>query len=193
MRRMLFGTLGLLVLVAGHAEAQRCRRYVGGTVVVCDRERERDHERRRHGDWDRGPIEFGIRGGYDFDGSQGSAGTQVRVPLIPQLVLAPSFDVYFGDDTGATWQLNGDAVIRPDQLGGVYFGGGAAAVRREFDPAEGTQTRAGWNLLLGIDGGRVSGSSLRPFAEGRWTGVGDFTAFRLVAGVNVPIGGFGRW
>ena len=102
-------------------------------------------------------------------------------------------DVYFGDDTGATWQLNGDAVIRPDQLGGVYFGGGAAAVRREFDPADGTETRAGWNLLLGIGGGRVSGSSLRPFAEGRWTGVGDFTAFRLVAGVNVPIGGFGRW
>jgi len=181
----MLAVLVILALSASTAGAQRnCRRYVNGRVVVCDQDR---HERRRR--WDPSRVEFGIRGGYDFDGNQGSAGTQLRIPVVRQFQIVPSFDAFFGD-TGATWQLNGDAFIRLDQLGGLYFGGGAAAVRREFEDGDGNVTKAGWNLLLGLDGQRISATALRPFAEARWTGVGDFTAFRLVAGINVPVGGF---
>jgi hypothetical protein len=106
--------------------------------------------------------------------------------VIYQLAVAPSFDVFLGDE-GANWQFNADGIIKPDVLGGLYVGGGAAVLRREFDVLEGEETKVGWNALVGIDAQRIGGSSLRPFAEGRWTGVGDFSAFRLVAGFNVPI------
>jgi hypothetical protein len=189
MRRIVFCLMALTVAGAARAQAQtqECRRYAGGTVVICDRHRVREvREYRRR--YERAPVELGVRGGYDFRDDQGSLGTQVRLPVVRQFAVAPSFDVFFGD-AGARWQLNLDGLVRPEQLGGLYFGGGGALIRREFDPADGTDTRLGWNLLAGIDGGRVSGTVVRPFAEARWTGTGDFTGFRLVGGVNVPIAG----
>jgi hypothetical protein len=190
MRRTTFCLMALMLMGAVSAQAQQCRRYINGRVVVCSHDRDRDREHRRRG-WDRGPVEFGIRGGYDFEDDQGSAGAQIRIPVVRQFAVAPSFDVFLGDP-GATWQFNADGIIKPYALGGVYLGGGAAVLRREFDVLDEEETKVGWNLLAGIDAGRVGGSALRPFAEGRWTGVDDFTGFRLVAGFNVPISGFGR-
>jgi hypothetical protein len=197
MRRISLALIALLVFTAGSLQAQRCRRYEGGRVVVCERERDRDHVRvRRDRGWERAPVEFGIRGGADFRDHQGSVGTQARIPLpLPEHVvaLAPSFDVFFGDRQGAAeWQGNIDALIEPWALGGLYGGGGAAFLRRDFNGDLSNETKAGFNLLAGIDGGRVARTTLRPFAEARWTLTGDFQAFRLVGGFNVPISGFGR-
>ncbi|HEX6749714.1 MAG TPA: hypothetical protein VF092_20650 [Longimicrobium sp.] len=195
MRRISFCLIALLLFSAQVASAQRCRSTARGRVVICedhDRDRDRDHYRRRH--WDRGPIEFGIRGGADFRDDQGSVGTQIRIPVIRQFQVTPSFDVFFGDNEGAAeWQANIDGLIKLDELGGLYGGGGAAFLRRDFDGDLENETKAGFNLLAGIDGGRISGSALRPFAEARWTFTGDFQAFRLVGGFNVPVSGFGRW
>ena len=188
MRRISFCLVALLVFTAGGLSAQRCRTTARGRVVICERERDERHRHRR--DWERGPIEFGIRGGADFRDHQGSVGTQVRVPVIRQFAVAPSFDVFFGDNGGAAeWQANVDGLIKPDQLGGLYGGGGAAFIRRDFDGDLSNETKAGFNLLAGIDGGRISGSALRPFVEARWSFTGDFQAFRLAAGFNVPISG----
>jgi hypothetical protein len=193
MRRISLGVMALLVFTAGSLHAQRCRRYEGGRVVVCERERDHHHRGR---DWDHAPVEFGIRGGADFRDDQGSVGTQARIPLpLPggTIELAPSFDVFFGDREGAAeWQGNVDALIKPYSLGGLYGGGGAAFLRRDFDGDLANETKAGFNLLAGIDGGRISGSALRPFAEARWTFTGDFQAFRMTAGFNVPVSGLGR-
>jgi len=189
MRRTTVCLIALMALGAVQAHAQdRCRRYVGGRVMVCSRDRDHDRDYRRS--W-RDPVVFGVRGGYDFEDNQASAGAQIRVPVVHQFAVAPSFDVFLGEE-GAQWQFNGDGIIKPDMLGGVYVGGGAAVLRREFDITEGEETKLGWNALVGIDAQRIGGSSLRPFAEGRWTGVGDFSSFRIVAGFNVPISGFGR-
>jgi hypothetical protein len=195
MRRTGFCLTALLLLAAGGLSAQRCRTYRDGHVVICDRDRDRDHERhRRGGDWDRGPVEFGIRGGADFRDHQGTVGTQARVPVIRQFAVEPSFDVFFGGADGAAeWQANIDGVIKPDELGGLYGGGGAAFIRRDFDGDLVNETKAGFNLFAGIDGGRITQTALRPFVETRWTFTGDFQAFRLAAGFNVPISGFGRW
>jgi len=195
MRKTLVCTaLLLLAGTSGLSAQQHCRSTRNGRVVVCERDRDRDrgrHDRRDNLFQNRGPIEFGIRGGYDFEDHQGSAGTQVRIPVIRQFTIAPSFDAFFGDQ-GATWQANVDGLIRPDRLGGLYGGGGVAFLRRDFD-GTGNETKAGWNLVAGIDGNHLGRSALRPFVETRWTGTeDDFTAFRLVAGVNVPIGGIGR-
>ena len=200
MMRKTLVCLGLLLLTgAGGLQAQhreRCRTSRDGRVVVCERDRDRDRDRDRHYRGrnifhDRGPVEFGIRGGYDFEDHQGSAGTQIRIPVIRQFAVSPSFDAFFGDQ-GASWQLNLDGLIRPVRLGGLYGGGGLALLRADLD-GTGVETTAGWNLLAGIEGGRISSTALRPFVEGRWTGMEDFNGFRLVGGVNVPINGGGRW
>jgi len=199
--------VGLLVVAgASTLHAQRCRRYDNGRVVVCDRdgdrERERDRGRNRPRGWergdrstwrDRGPIEFGVRGGYDFEDDQGSVGTQVRLPVIRQFAISPSFDAFFGDE-GASWQANLDGLIRPVRLGGLYGGGGLAILRRDTD-GTGEETNLGWNLVAGLEGNRVAHSTVRPFVEARWTGMDEFNGFRLAGGINVPVGGggFGRW
>lgn len=136
------------------------------------------------------PVEFGVRGGYDFESDVGSAGAQVRIPLIRQLLVVPSADVFFGEDRGEAgpqWQLNADAVVAPDEFGGVYAGAGAAFADRDYDDDGDTEMKVGYNLLVGIHARPVFDTTARPFAEARWSGVDDFQPFRLVAGVNVPI------
>jgi hypothetical protein len=137
-------------------------------------------------------IEFGVRAGYDFSDDSGSAGTQVRIPFGPALALVPSGDVHFGS-APTQWQLNADLVVRPRTLGGLYAGAGAAVVSRQFDTFGDTETRAGFNLLLGLQGVRIHDTTARPFVEGRWTHIDDYRPFRLMAGIYVPIsGGFVR-
>lgn len=139
-------------------------------------------------DRDEAPVEFGVRGGYDFDAEVGSAGAQVRVPLIRQLLLVPNGDVYFAeDDEGTSWQLNADLVARPDELGGLYGGVGAAFLHADFDGDGEQEVEAGYNLLAGIEGGNVFATRVRPFAEARWSFVDELDPFRLVVGINTAI------
>lgn len=134
------------------------------------------------------PIEFGVRGGYDFDLDTGSAGAQFRVPLVRQVMVVPSADVFFARDGGDTdWQINGDLLVKPDELGGFYGGAGAAFLRSDFDGDSEQEVEAGYNLFVGIDGGRLFETRLRPFAEARWSSVDDLDPFRLVIGINTPI------
>ena len=136
----------------------------------------------------RGPVEFGVRGGYDFDAEVGAAGAQLRIPLIRQLLLVPSGDVFFADEgEGADWQLNADLVVRPDELGGLYGGIGAAFMKLDFDGDGEEETEAGYNLLAGMQSGPLLQSRLRPFAEARWTFVDDVEPFRLMVGINAPV------
>ena len=175
----------LLLLLGAHgvAEAQhRPRERRPGRrppVVVIER---REAQRPSLG------VEFGVRGGYDFDDEAGSAGAQLRIPLARPIHLAPSGDVYFGD-ARTDWQLNADLVVRPALLGGLYAGVGGALVRRDFDDTDERDTKAGYNLLVGLRSGRIAGTNVRPFAEARWTDAGDYSPFRLVAGIDVPISG----
>jgi hypothetical protein len=134
------------------------------------------------------PVEFGVRGGFDFDESTGSAGAQVRIPLGAPIFLVPSGDVYF-NDARTQWQVNGDLLFQPRELGGIYAGVGAAFVNRDFDTPGERATRAGFNLVAGLRGARLSGTSVRPFAEGRWTQVADYRPFRLALGIDVPVSG----
>lgn len=194
MTRTLVCLAALAMLGTQALEAQQCR--TRGNRTEC-------HDRSRRWvvvhDRDRSPspwesAQFGVRGGYDFEEDVGSAGAQLRIPLVPQLLLVPSADVFFGDDDedggAAEWQLNGDLVLRPAELGGVYGGVGVAFMNRD-DPEDldedDEETEVGYNLLLGLESGRFGGTSLRPFVEARWTGVDDYLPFRLVAGFNVPI------
>ncbi|HYJ79597.1 MAG TPA: hypothetical protein VEW03_08365, partial [Longimicrobiaceae bacterium] len=179
----------LLLLFTGDLAAQQCRRYQGGRVTVCERERDRDRDHDRRRGWDAGPVEFGVRGGFDFEDEAGTAGAQFRIPVVRQLMLSPSADVFF-DGSDSEWQINADLLVRPEALAGVYFGAGAAFLNRDFELLDDAETEVGYNLIVGLDGGRFGGTILRPFVEGRWTQVDEFDGFRLAAGFNVPISGW---
>lgn len=154
----------------------------------ADAQRRRGRDRDHPGWWERrGPVEFGVRTGHDFAEEVGSAGAQLRLPLIRQLHLVPSGDVFLGDAV-VEWQVNADAALRPDALGGIYFGAGAAFAHGDFDSDGDEGVEIGYNLLLGMDGaGRLLGAAVRPFVEGRWTEVEDLDPFRLAVGINVPV------
>ncbi|HEX6925676.1 MAG TPA: hypothetical protein VF167_09600 [Longimicrobiaceae bacterium] len=170
--RAIFCLALMLVMGADLLEAQWRRRI-------------REPERSGRGE---APVEFGVRGGYDFDAEVGSAGAQLRIPLVRQLLVVPSGDVFFAEeDEGTSWQLNADLVVRPDELGGFYGGAGAAFLRADFDADDEREVEAGYNLFVGLEGGRLLSTRVRPFAEARWSSVEDLEPFRLVAGINTPV------
>ena len=204
----LLAALLALGTAADAAAQTRCYVWRDGRRVECerDRERERERERERRREAERrrerersrtvlvwggrgDPAQFGVRGGYDFDADVGTAGAQLRVPLAQGLALAPSADVFF-NDSPTEWQINADLLLRPAALGGLYGGFGAAFLNRDFELEDDSDTEVGLNLILGLESGRIRNTSVRPFVEGRWTTVEDYDAFRLAAGINVPISGF---
>jgi hypothetical protein len=186
MKRILVCAAALAILVVPELEAQQCRTRAGRTEC---RDRSRNWVVMVRSESARPVPQFGVRGGYDFEAENGTAGAQVRVPLARQLLVVPSADVFFGGD-GTDWQLNGDVVVQPTALGGLYGGFGVALTNRDPDPLDdGDDTEVGVNLLVGLESGRIRRTTLRPFAEARWTGLDDDFPFRLVAGFNVPIAG----
>lgn len=152
----------------------------------CRRGRCRDEDQDRGRRTISSAPEFGVHGGYDFDEELGMAGGQLRIPVADQVFVVPSGDVFF-DDALTEWQLNADVVLRPEVLGGVYIGAGAAFVNRDFDRSGEDETETGYNLFAGLDGGQLLRTSIRPYVEARWTDVDDYDPFRAVIGVNVPV------
>lgn len=185
MRRLLV-CLAVMAAVGVQDLAAQCRTR-GNRTECRDRSRTWVVVRERQAPRARPGPQFGVRGGYDFEEDVGSAGAQLRIPVVAQLLVVPSADVFFGD--GASWQLNGDLALRPDDLAGVYGGVGVALLNRDDPegPDDDRETEVGYNLFLGLESGRFRGTSVRPFVEARWTGVDDDVPFRLAAGFNVPI------
>ena len=178
---------GMSLLLAGvqTAEAQKCRNCRDARIVEIRRASPSSSPL--------GALEFGVRGGYDFDQDVPSAGAQLRIPIFRPLYLVPSGDVFF-DDSATEWQLNADLLIRPVGLAGLYGGAGAAFVNSQLFDADAAndddETEVGLNVVVGLDGGRIWYTTVRPFVEARWTTVEDIQPFRLVAGINVPVSGF---
>ncbi|HEV2149118.1 MAG TPA: hypothetical protein VGR37_17050 [Longimicrobiaceae bacterium] len=188
MRRVLVCVAALAALGVAELDAQQCRSRHGRTEC---RDRSRNWVVMVREESSRPVPQFGVRGGYDFEGEVGSAGAQLRVPVFPELLVVPSADVFFGGDR-TDWQINGDLVVRPAALAGLYGGFGVALTSRDTVPFELDDeggTELGVNLLVGLESGRIRRTTLRPFAEARWTRIDDAFPFRLVAGFNVPIAG----
>lgn len=156
------------------------------TVLIAGTLSAQHWDDRDHGGWGEAPIEFGIRGGYDFTESTGAAGAQIRIPIIEQLFVMPSADVFF-DESPTEWQANADVAVRPEALGGIYAGAGAAFLKRDLLVDDDDDVEVGYNLFAGIDGGSVLDTSLIPFVQARWTDVDDYDPFRLMVGFNVPL------
>ncbi len=142
----------------------------------------------RHGwGWTEGPVEFGVRGGHSFEDRVASAGAQLRIPLLRQLLLIPSGDVFLGDQAESEWQINGDLAVSPDELGGLYGGIGVAFADQDPNGDGEDEVETGYNVFAGLSGRSLFEARVEPFVEGRWTYLEDFSPFRLVLGINVPV------
>jgi len=170
------------------AQRTRCWRVRDGRVTRCQTD---DHDRvRRRSDLQQ-PVELGVRGGYDFEADGGTFGAHLRVPVAGPVSVVPGLDLSL-DDEGPAWQANADLVVRPPNLAGIYAGIGAGFVHLHDDDdlEDDDETEVGLNVLVGLDGGRIAETRVRPFAEGRWTRIDDDRdAFRLVAGFSVAVSG----
>ncbi len=134
-------------------------------------------------------AEVGVRGGYDFDAEDWSIGGQGRIPIARIIEVLPSGDLYLVDN-GTAFQLNLDLAVPLAPRGALYGGGGAGFFLRDPGvPGVSTSTDVGLNLLVGLEPGRLRRSRIRWFAEARWFLVEGNNPFRLVAGLNFPIGG----
>lgn len=190
MRRIWLAAVGLVLLASAaeemEAQRRRCWRVHDGRVTRCERDDDRRERRHRRAE----PVELGVRGGYDFEAEGGLFGAHLRVPVAGPVTFLPSFDVAVDEDAAAPWQANADVVLRPARLAGLYAGLGAAFVHLEDELEDDHETEVGLNVVLGLDGGRIAETRLRPFAEGRWTRIDDDRdAFRLVAGFSVAVSG----
>jgi hypothetical protein len=108
------------------------------------------------------------------------------LPFLPAVEWLPSGDVFFLEDQ-KQWQLNLDAAIQLFPI--VYAGAGFAIARDSLPTSSGPTTETGYNLFVGLNIS-AAGLPIMPFAEARWTMINRFVRpFRLVAGLNVPLGG----
>ena len=163
-------------------------------LVLCstvaqgaDAQRRRPAPRNDPFGWGGGPVEFGVRGGHSFEERVASAGAQLRIPLLRQLVIVPNGDVFLGDDAESEWQVNGDLAVSPDELGGLYGGIGVALVSHDSEADGEDDVDTGYNLFAGLSGRSLFEARVAPFVEARWTYLDDFSPFRLNLGINVPV------
>lgn len=134
-----------------------------------------------------GGAAVGVRGGRDFRVDAWSAGAHAHIPLFSaRELLIPSADLFFVAD-GTDWQANLDGAFGGPPLPALYSGLGLAVLHRDFDDDGERERKVGLNLFAGLQ--VPDGLFVRPFVEARFTRVGGAWPFRLVAGVNVPLGG----
>ena len=159
-----------------------------GCIMSESAEAQRRRTPPRHAwGWTEGPVEFGVRGGHSFEDRVASAGAQLRIPLLRQLLILPSGDVFLGDEAESEWQLNGDLAVNPDELGGLYGGLGVAFTDQDPDGDGEDEVETGYNIFAGLSGRSLFEARVEPFVEARWTYLEDFSPFRLVLGINVPV------
>ncbi|HKJ92730.1 MAG TPA: hypothetical protein VJ957_06155 [Longimicrobiales bacterium] len=120
---------------------------------------------------------LGLRAGYEFNADAFAVGIQTR-SYGPPISLSPSFDVYFLNGRRA-WQINLDALFSYDPLA-VFAGAGIAVGNR--NPLD-SVTRTDWSLFAGLH--FPMRIRIRPFAEARWTFLGNGQPFQLMGGLEL--------
>lgn len=114
---------------------------------------------------------------------------QAGVPsLLAGLQLIGSADYYFvdcGEGDCSTLDFNANAAysIMPASTLDLYVGGGLNIMRISVDLGEAdvSETDTGINILAGV---KFPGTTIRPFAEGRYTLAGDFeNRFTITGGL----------
>lgn len=125
---------------------------------------------------------FGFRAGFGLDPDQVVVGLQGRVgELIPNVRIAPSADLGFGDDL-TVFSGNADLLVPlspPGSRLAFYIGGGPTL--SHFDPKFGDgDTELGVSAVVGIKlpFGRIHNWTV----EGRY-GIGDVPEVRVVLGI----------
>lgn len=127
-------------------------------------------------------LHLGPRVSYQFDLEKIGVGVQLGVPIASHLEFYPSFD-YFFVDAGSFWNLNADLKYRIAEasIRWLYVGTGLNISRSGGGTS--SATRAGLNLLAGVESlsGRV-----HPFGEFRFTANKGSSA-QIAVGLNFTL------
>ncbi len=135
----------------------------------------------------RPPPDIGLRGGYEFRGSNFTAGAQIRYPLARGSDLIPSADWVF--TSGTNFQLNLDLAL-PFMPGGGFYGGAGLGVAFTDRGAEsGLDKEVGANLFVGVAPYKNTNDGLRWFAEVRAFLRSGRNPLSFNIGLNAALGG----
>ena len=125
---------------------------------------------------------FGVRGGYDFDGEQAVIGLQSELDRFIELArFAPSADYGFGNDL-TTFAFNGDIRIylSPPGASATFYGGVGPTFFVVDTDGRDADSKIGLTLSGGIKFGAGQGRVYN--LEGRF-GIDDSPDFRLLFGI----------
>ena len=126
----------------------------------------------------------GIQVGNDFENDQLLIGGQFWLPLGIFWKFVPSAEYFFTDNDSTRWQFNGDFLFKPKPNGMLHFGGGIAMQYLNSDVIN-EQMDFGWNLIVGLDFGRLRGPVIYPFVQARWTFIEKEEYFSVLGGINL--------
>lgn len=141
-----------------------------------------------------GPMTFGPRVMYHFDGSDFGIGAFLTKPLTEAIEVHPSFGYWFVGEGVTSWELNADLIYRVpgESINWLYLGAGLNYSKFSSDACDGTGfedlcsgSDVGLNLIGGFE--PQTASRMKPFVEARLY-VGDGSGLSAAAGLRIPLG-----
>jgi len=140
-----------------------------------------------------GPMTFGPRAMFHFDGSDFGIGAFLTKPLTDAISIHPSFGYWFVGEGVTSWELNADLMYKVpgESLNWLYVGAGLNYSKYSVDGCTGTfadlcsGSDVGLNLIGGFE--PQSAARIKPFAEFRLY-VGDGSGVSVAGGLRIPLG-----
>lgn len=146
-----------------------------------------------------GPMTFGPRVMYHFDGSDFGIGAEFTKPLTDAIRIAPSFGYWFVGEGVTSWEINADLHYKmpAESLSWLYLGAGLNYSKISVDGCDAiddilpgfsdlcSSSDVGLNLIGGFE--PSSSSRIKPFAEARLY-VGSGSGISVAGGIRIPLG-----
>lgn len=138
-----------------------------------------------------GPMTFGPRVMYHFDGSDFGIGAGLTKPITDAISIAPSFGYWFVGEGVTSWELNADLLYTglSGSLDWLYLGAGLNYSSFSVDGCPSGFDCSGSDVGLNLIGGfqPSGGGRIKPYAEARLY-VGDGSGLSVVGGLRIPLG-----
>jgi len=143
-----------------------------------------------------GPMTFGPKAMFHFDGSDFGIGAFLTKPLTDAIRINPSFGYWFVGEGVTNWELNADLLYKvpAENLDWLYVGAGLNYSRYSVDGCDDlpggfddlcSGSDVGLNLIGGFE--PSTAGRIKPFAEFRLY-VGDGSGVSVAGGLRIPLG-----
>lgn len=138
-----------------------------------------------------GPMTFGPRAMFHFDGSDFGIGAFLTRPLTDAIEIHPSFGYWFVGEGVTMWDVNVDLMYKVpgENLNWLYVGAGLNYSNVSVDGCPAGFDCSGSDVGINLIGGfqPQTAGRMKPFAEGRLY-IGDGSGFSVAGGIRIPLG-----